>query len=56
MSQERKHFYEVDCFRIDVNQRVLFRNDEIIPLTRGAFDLLLALVERRGEVVAKGNY
>jgi Tol biopolymer transport system component/DNA-binding winged helix-turn-helix (wHTH) protein len=51
MSQQR--FYDFDGYRLDVEDRVLLRDDEIIPLTQKAFDVLLILVERHGRVVTK---
>ncbi len=53
MSQPIKNFYEFDNFRIDRSERLLWRNDEIVSLTQKAFDLLIALVERRGGVIEK---
>lgn len=40
-------------FRLDAHSRVLWRNGEVVPLPPRAFDLLEALVERRGEVALK---
>ncbi len=48
-----KSFYEFGPFRLDVNSRVLMRGSEIVPLTPKAFDTLLALVERRSELVGR---
>jgi eukaryotic-like serine/threonine-protein kinase len=48
-----KRFYDFDRFRLDVEDRVLLRNGEILPLTQKAFDVLLILVERNGRVVTK---
>lgn len=42
-------------FRIDLGNRLLLRGEEPVPLTPKAFDTLLALVERRGRVVAKAE-
>ncbi len=53
MSQSENRFYEFGPFRIDLQSRVLLRNSEIVPLTPKAFDTLLALVERRGELVER---
>jgi Tol biopolymer transport system component/DNA-binding winged helix-turn-helix (wHTH) protein len=53
MSPQTKRFYEFDCFRIDLTERVLTRDGEIVPLTQKAFEVLLALVERRGGIVSK---
>ncbi|MGH9939171.1 MAG: winged helix-turn-helix domain-containing protein, partial [Blastocatellia bacterium] len=53
MSRQTKRFYEFGSFRIDVSERVLKRDGEIVPLTQKAFEVLLALVERRGAIVSK---
>ncbi|MEW6128085.1 MAG: winged helix-turn-helix domain-containing protein [Acidobacteriota bacterium] len=53
MSQQKKQFYDFDDFRLDVSDRLLFRRGEILPLTQKAFEVLLALVERKGQVVEK---
>jgi Tol biopolymer transport system component/DNA-binding winged helix-turn-helix (wHTH) protein len=53
MSQQTKRFYEFDRFRIDLAERALLREGEFVPLTQKAFEVLLALVERRGGLVSK---
>jgi Tol biopolymer transport system component/DNA-binding winged helix-turn-helix (wHTH) protein len=53
MSPQNKRFYEFDRFRIDLTERVLTRDGEIVPLTQKAFEVLLALLERRGGIVSK---
>ncbi|MGH9831705.1 MAG: winged helix-turn-helix domain-containing protein [Blastocatellia bacterium] len=53
MSQETKRFYEFDRFRIDLTERVLLCEGEMTPLTQKAFEVLLALIERRGRIVSK---
>ena len=50
-----KHLLEFGEFRIDPEQRSLFRGDDPIPLSPKAFDLLLALIERSGRVVLKDD-
>ncbi len=40
-------------FTVDPNRRVLFKNGKIVNLNPKTFDLLLALVERQGEIVGK---
>ena len=40
---------------VDTDQRLLMRNDEVVPDTPKVFDTLLALVERGGRVVAKAE-
>jgi Tol biopolymer transport system component/DNA-binding winged helix-turn-helix (wHTH) protein len=53
MRPQLTRFYEFDRFRIDLIERVLLRDGEIVPLTQKAFDLLIALVEERGRIVEK---
>lgn len=45
--------YEFEGFRLDVNERCLKRNGEVVPLTAKAFDTLLVLVENQGRLVEK---
>jgi len=40
-------------FRLDPASQSLWRDDEIVPLTRKAYGVLQCLVERRGDLVAK---
>lgn len=47
--------YEFGRFRLEGAKRVLWRGGEIVPLPPRALDLLLALVERSGEVVTKNQ-
>lgn len=53
MSRPAKHFYDFDRFRLDPADQVLLRDDEIVSLTQKAFDVLLVLIERRGQTVSK---
>jgi TolB-like protein/DNA-binding winged helix-turn-helix (wHTH) protein/Flp pilus assembly protein TadD len=48
-----KPFYEFGSFRIDAARRLLLQDGSPVVLTAKAFDLLLLLVERSGEVVSK---
>lgn len=48
-----RSFYEFDGFRVDPVRRRLLRGGEIVPLTPKAFSILLALIEKRGEVLEK---
>jgi TolB-like protein/DNA-binding winged helix-turn-helix (wHTH) protein/Flp pilus assembly protein TadD len=48
-----KPLYEFGCFRIDAARRLLLRDGAPVVLTAKAFDLLLLLVERGGEVASK---
>ncbi len=47
------HFYDFDSFRLDTRKRLLWRDGESVVLTARATDLLIALIERRGQVVEK---
>ena len=47
------HELEFGPFRIDTDQRVLFRDRQPVPLPPKAFDLLLVLAQRSGHVVLK---
>jgi len=42
-------------FRYDAEQRLLFRQDEVVPLVPKAIDTLHVLLERRGRVVEKAD-
>lgn len=53
MSEQVKQFYEFGRFRINSAERLLLRDQEIVPLTPKVFDMLLTLVESSGEVVSK---
>lgn len=53
MSSPPSHFYEFGPFRLDRAERVLLRDGQPLMLTPKAFDLLLALIERRGHVIEK---
>lgn len=45
--------YQFGPFRIDVTKRRVWRGDELIALTPKAFETLIVLVARAGEVVDK---
>jgi DNA-binding winged helix-turn-helix (wHTH) protein len=47
--------YEFGPFRLDGVKRLLTRDGAVVPLKPKAFDTLLALVERQGEVVSKDD-
>jgi DNA-binding winged helix-turn-helix (wHTH) protein len=42
-------------FHYDAEQRLLFRQDEVVPLVPKAIDTLHVLLERRGRVVEKAE-
>ncbi len=45
--------YVLGRYRVDPTQRVLLCDSQIVPLPPKTFDLLLALVEARGQVISK---
>ncbi len=56
MSAIRKksiHFYEFGPFRLDAEERLLFRGQEIVPLTPKVVETLLVLIEHRGQLLQK---
>jgi TolB-like protein/DNA-binding winged helix-turn-helix (wHTH) protein/Tfp pilus assembly protein PilF len=50
-----KTIYEFGEFRLDPEARILVQGGKIVPVTPKALELLRALVERPGEVVAKDD-
>jgi DNA-binding winged helix-turn-helix (wHTH) protein/tetratricopeptide (TPR) repeat protein len=55
MHNQVKHLLEFGHFRIDPEQRLLLRDEQPIPLPPKAFDLLLVLTQRSGQVVIKDD-
>jgi DNA-binding winged helix-turn-helix (wHTH) protein len=53
MKRDLKRFYLFDVFRVDVTERILFREQLAVPLTPKAFAILLVLVENSGHVLSK---
>ena len=45
MGEPTADFYEFGRFRLKADERVLLREQELVPLTPKAFDILLALLE-----------
>lgn len=52
-TEKEEHTYWFGDFRVDEGRRALFRDEQPIYLNPKAFDLLIALVERRGSVISK---
>ena len=50
-----KHLLVFGPFRLDHDQRLLLRDQQPIPLSPKAFDLLLVLVQRNGQLVLKDD-
>jgi len=55
MSRATRQFYEFGPFRIDVTERLLLRDGEVVPLTPKVFDTLLMLVENSGHILSKNE-
>lgn len=53
MNRDLKRFYLFNVFRIDVTERILLREQRVVPLTPKAFAILLLLVENSGHVLSK---
>jgi Tol biopolymer transport system component/DNA-binding winged helix-turn-helix (wHTH) protein len=53
MSLTLQHLYKFDSFIVDVNERVLFRDGQTVPLTPKVFETLLLLVKNHGSIVTK---
>ena len=53
MVQQAQHFYEFGPFCVDALKRLLVRDNQAVPLTPKALDILLVLVENSGQVVEK---
>jgi DNA-binding winged helix-turn-helix (wHTH) protein/TolB-like protein/Tfp pilus assembly protein PilF len=48
-----RRIFEFGSFCLDVSERRLYRDGEIVPLTPKVFDILVALIERHGRLVEK---
>ena len=55
MTRQRPTSYEFGAFRVDVSARVVLRGGELVPLAPKAVDVLMALIESRGEVLTKAQ-
>jgi len=55
MSEPHERTYEFGPFRLDARRRTLLRDGRHVAVTAKVFDTLLALVERRGQVVSKNE-
>ena len=53
MDELSGHFYEFGRFRVNVAERVLLRDKDVVPLTPKVFEILLTLVEHGGHVISK---
>mgnify|MGYP002784236050 CR=1 FL=1 len=55
MNQSSPQLYDFGHYRLDAGKRLLSRDGEIVPLKSKDLDLLLALVERSGQVLSKDD-
>jgi pimeloyl-ACP methyl ester carboxylesterase/DNA-binding winged helix-turn-helix (wHTH) protein len=53
MNRPSRRFYLFDAFRVDVNERLLFKDNRELPLTPKVFDTLLVLLENSSHVMTK---
>src|ERR1044071_6436354 len=53
MNRPAKRFYLFDGFRVDVGDRMLFKETREVPLTPKVFDTLLVLLENSNHVLTK---
>ncbi len=53
MSQRNKPLYAFDKFRLDVSERILWRDGERVPLSEKAFETLYVLVKHANHLVRK---
>src|ERR1035438_497384 len=47
--------WEFGSFRLHTSQRLLFRDGELVPMSRKAIDILLILIESQGQLVEKDD-
>ena len=53
MSRQEGHIYEFDSFRLDPEERVLFRDGAPVSLSPKLLDTLLVLVRESGHIVER---
>jgi Tol biopolymer transport system component/DNA-binding winged helix-turn-helix (wHTH) protein len=53
MKEPAKHFYEFGPFRLDISERILLREGQLVPLPPKAFETLIVLVESGGRIIGK---
>ena len=53
MEKREERFYEFGPFRVNTEERLLRRGDEVLPLTPKAIDTLLALISSPGHMLEK---
>jgi DNA-binding winged helix-turn-helix (wHTH) protein len=53
MNKPPRRIFEFDSFRVDVAERQVWRDGKIVILTPKVFDILLILLENKGQTVEK---
>ncbi|HVG39154.1 MAG TPA: winged helix-turn-helix domain-containing protein [Pyrinomonadaceae bacterium] len=53
MLEEKHSSYQFDAYHVDTARRLLLRDGEPVVMTAKAYDLLLAFVERRDQILSK---
>src|SRR6516162_4439437 len=53
LDESRRELYEFGPFRVDADNEVLLRDGQPVTLTPKAFQILLVLVRRNGEIATK---
>jgi pimeloyl-ACP methyl ester carboxylesterase/DNA-binding winged helix-turn-helix (wHTH) protein len=53
MNRPARRFYLFDGFRVDVSERILFKENREVPLTPKVFDTLLVLLENSSHILTK---
>jgi DNA-binding winged helix-turn-helix (wHTH) protein/TolB-like protein len=53
MKEKTNRIYHFNGFRLEVDEGLLKKGDEVVPLTPKAFDTLVVLIENRGKLVEK---
>ena len=53
MSDITKHFYEFEDFRLDANSPSLWRGEDLVGISPKALEILILLVEKKGEIVSR---
>ena len=51
--EQTSHFYEFGPFHVDTAKCVLQRQGEVVPLSLKVFEILLVLIEHRGQLLEK---
>ncbi|GEM_PF-489040 len=53
MDKKTKPLYQFDAFTLHTEDRLLFKDGEVVPLAPKVFDILLTLVQKNGRVLDK---